>query len=149
MTSHVKIGALITTSQGRADLLFGRSLPSVLRQTSAPDAILVADDNDDEIAKAHIKSTIAAEHPTVWYSENKRTRHRSGTGSWNTGIDILSEQLGDDAYVAILDDDDNGLRATLSIAAKPLRRPTRRPMPFSPSSAGPIAQSARPSALRA
>jgi glycosyltransferase involved in cell wall biosynthesis len=44
--------------------------------------------------------------PNLYYIENERTKNNSGTGAWNTGFDFLKNLLGEESYVAILDDDD-------------------------------------------
>ena len=102
-----QLAVLIATSQGRVDLLFSRSLKSVLNQTVSPSLIVVVDDNNDSTISDAIKSRIEGlgiEH--LRYLKNSHIHGMSGTGSWNTGIEYINSYLGADSYTAILDDDD-------------------------------------------
>ena len=106
--SDIKIGVIIATSMARTESLFCRALPSVLHQTRLPDTIVVVDDNNLEEISIEIKTTIEKYGNTlINYVKNKRTKNMSGTGAWNTGIMFLSEKLGNDSYITILDDDDS------------------------------------------
>lgn len=108
MKTDKKIGVVIATSMRRIDSLFSLSLQSVLDQTVSPDCIVVVDDNNDsDISQTIEKRINALDNPIVHYIKNKRTKNMSGTGAWNTGIDFLTERIGEDNYVAILDDDDS------------------------------------------
>ncbi len=103
----IKIGALITTSMGRIDELFNRSLKSALKQTMQPDVIIVVDDNDDIALSRIIKRKIEDLNiPYLHYLSNTHTKHMSGCGAWNTGLEFLKKRNGKESYVAILDDDD-------------------------------------------
>lgn len=101
-----KIGILIATSLGRAQLLYERALASVFNQTVNPDYLLVVDDNDDDGLFFVLNDYLKDRQFPCCCIRNKRIKHMSGTGAWNTGIDYLSKALGEDAYVCILDDDD-------------------------------------------
>ncbi|MBO4698049.1 glycosyltransferase family 2 protein [bacterium] len=106
--SDIKIGVIIATSMGRTENLFSCSLNSVLLQTRLPDTIAVVDDNNFEEISIEIKARIEQSgNPLINYIKNKRTKNMSGTGAWNTGIMFLSEKLGNDSYITILDDDDS------------------------------------------
>ena len=106
--SDIKIGVIIATSMGRTESLFSRSLNSVLLQTRLPDTIVVVDDNNLEEISIEIKTKIEQYGNNLLnYIKNKRTKNMSGTGAWNTGIMFLSEKLGNDSYITILDDDDS------------------------------------------
>ena len=92
----------------RTEMLFGRSLCSVLKQTLQPDCIVVVDDNNDTTISAEIANQIEfIGNSTVYYVKNKRTKNMSGTGAWNTGAEFMEKKLGGDSYFAILDDDDS------------------------------------------
>ena len=86
-----QLAVLIATSQGRVDLLFSRSLKSVLHQTVSPSLIVVVDDNDDSAVSDTIKSRIEGLRiNTLHYLKNTHTHGMSGTGSWNTGIEYTT-----------------------------------------------------------
>lgn len=101
----MKFAALIATSMKRSDLLQNRSLKSVLNQTRFPDSIVVVDDNEDNSESQKIHD-ILLDYPNVIYLKNTHTHGMSGTGAWNTGIEFIADQLGEDCFVCILDDDD-------------------------------------------
>lgn len=50
-----KIGVIIASSLNRNDLLFSRSLNSVLSQSKPTDHILIVDDNQDETTSKDIE----------------------------------------------------------------------------------------------
>ncbi len=104
-----KIGVVIATSMNRIETLFTISLRSVLKQTVLPDCIVVVDDNNDELVCQEIEHRIQdlKTDCRIYYSRNQRTKNMSGTGAWNTGIQLLCEVLGEENYIAILDDDDS------------------------------------------
>lgn len=103
----IKIGVLITTSMGRIDDLFNKSLKSALKQTIQPDTIIVVDDNDDIALSRIIKRKIEDLNISyLHYLPNTHTKHMSGCGAWNTGLEFLKKKNGKESYVAILDDDD-------------------------------------------
>lgn len=103
-----KIGVLIATSMNRIESLFNVALDSVLNQTKQPDIVLVVDDNNDDSVSNIIRQKIHnLNNPIIRYMKNTRTKNMSGTGAWNTGIYYLSDCLGMDSFVAILDDDDS------------------------------------------
>ena len=54
-----KIGVIIASSLNRNDLLFSRSLNSVLSQSKPPDHILIVDDNQDETTSKDIEQRIS------------------------------------------------------------------------------------------
>lgn len=114
------ITVLIATSQQRTDWLIGRSLPSVYRQEGiSPQQIkvLIVDDNQNEDETPKIRAGIEflrtslalpANHFQTNLIHNAKTKHMSGTGGWNTGIEHIYQQypLG---FTSILDDDDEYL----------------------------------------
>lgn len=109
MNADRKIGVVIATSMNRISTLFSVSLQSILKQTVLPDCIIVVDDNNDELVCQDIEHRIQnlKTDCRIYYTRNKRTKNMSGTGAWNTGIQLLTEVLGDENYIAILDDDDS------------------------------------------
>ena len=108
MSDNPKIGVIIATSMSRIEMLFSRSLYSVLKQTMQPDCVVVVDDNNDTAVSDEITKQIALiGNPTVYYVKNNHTQNMSGTGSWNTGVEFMSKKLGGESYIAILDDDDS------------------------------------------
>ena len=104
-----QIGVLIATSFQRTGLLFGRSLASVLNQTYPPDFIVIIDDNQNENEFEEIlEKTARLNRQNIFCIRNFKTKHHSGAGAWNSGIDFLREKFDclDTGYIAILDDDD-------------------------------------------
>lgn len=102
------VGVIIATALSRTDLLFSRSLPSVLKQSHQADTILIVDDNEDPEEADRIQATLAQMRtPNVRYMRNAGAHAMSGTGAWNTGLQALSQMLEPRDYVAILDDDDS------------------------------------------
>lgn len=103
-----KIGVVIATALDRTECLFSLALHSVLHQTVAPDCVVVVDDNTDDSVCCKIEEGIKAlADDRITYVKNARTKGMSGTGAWNMGIEFLTKKLGEDNYIAILDDDDS------------------------------------------
>ena len=103
-----KIGVIIASSLNRNDLLFSRSLNSVLSQSKTPDHILIVDDNQDETTSKDIEQRILKlKNNKIHYIKNSQTPNMSGSGAWNCGIKWYENFLEDDDYMAILDDDDS------------------------------------------
>lgn len=104
---NIRLGVIIATALRRTDLLFSRSLKSVLEQSYQPDYILIVDDNFDlDESKSIRKKICQLNNEKLHYIHNTRTRGMSGTGAWNTALDWYTKELSDNDYVAILDDDD-------------------------------------------
>jgi glycosyltransferase involved in cell wall biosynthesis len=104
-----QLGTIIAASFDRTDLLFSRSLKSVLNQTYPPDFIVIVDDNQNENEYENIlEKTNKFDNKNIFCIRNSRTKHNSGTGAWNSGIDFLNNKFNnfDNSYIAILDDDD-------------------------------------------
>jgi glycosyltransferase involved in cell wall biosynthesis len=92
----------------RNDLLFGRSLASVLSQSVKPDCVLVVDDNDNTHFSDELVAKLNFYHnPNLHYFKNCHTHGCSGTGAWNSGIEWYASQFIDCDYIAFLDDDDS------------------------------------------
>ncbi|MGF7109152.1 glycosyltransferase family 2 protein [Treponema pedis] len=103
----IKIGAIIATSLNRTELLFNRSLPSILNQTRKPDFILIVDDNKDKNIRLKNKKYLKnLKQDSILYLENKKIKGMSGTGAWNTAISWYKKNISDNDFIAILDDDD-------------------------------------------
>lgn len=103
-----RIGVLISTSMCRNDLLFGRSLASVLSQSVEPDSILLVDDNENSHASEELVAKLNSYHnPKIHYLKNYHTHGFSGTGAWNSGIEWYTSKFNDCDYIAFLDDDDS------------------------------------------
>ena len=94
--------ALVATYP-RVKALLTTSIPSIARQIRLPDALVIVSDKQrlpPEVLK-RIQSLIPETH--VIFLENRKTSGVAGT--WNTGLRFIGETF-PNAYVAILDDDD-------------------------------------------
>ena len=99
---------LITTSNNRWSKL-REAISSVAGQTHQPDAVLVVGDYEQgqDGEAADIEKLLFRDFGEKGrYTNNKRTLHHSGTGSWNTGIVEYARDYPGHSFVAILDDDD-------------------------------------------
>lgn len=116
MELNIQIGVIIATSFNRTELLFNRSLKSVLNQTLQPDFIVIVDDNINEGEFNTISESIKEfDFEYIYCIRNHRTRHCSGTGAWNSGLEFLQTKFSttNACYIAILDDDDEWERMYL------------------------------------
>ncbi|OAV75652.1 putative glycosyl transferase [Bacteroidales bacterium Barb7] len=107
--SLIQIGVIIATSFRRTNLLFNRSLRSVLQQTYSPDYIVIVDDNHDLNEFDIIRKKLhLINNSNIHCIRNFRVKHQSGTGAWNSGADFLQDKFYNlrQSYIAILDDDD-------------------------------------------
>lgn len=103
-----KIGVIIASSLNRNDLLFSRSLYSVLIQNRNPDYVLIVDDNQNESVSKDIEQRISKlRNNKIHYIKNSQTPNMSGSGAWNSGIKWYEKIFTEDDYIAILDDDDS------------------------------------------
>lgn len=85
------------------DYLLQMSLPSIRSQLHQPDlVVIVADSQPLNTEEQQLISQLLAPVPALFLNNQ---RIMGAAGSWNTGIDCLSAKY-QDAYVAILDDDD-------------------------------------------
>jgi hypothetical protein len=116
----MKFSVIIATSQNRTDWLINRSLTSIYNQKGIDSSewnVFIVDDNEKDSEFSEIKKRIEllrkelrlneTDFPTT-VLKNIRTRHMSGTGSWNTGIFEVYSQFSK-GFVSILDDDDEYL----------------------------------------
>lgn len=103
-----KLGVLIATSMDRRGLLYNRSLKSVLQQSRKADFILIVDDNNNDLVFDDIENYVSTLNNTSLFCiKNRHTKHMSGSGAWNSGIDWYSKIFSKNDYIAILDDDDS------------------------------------------
>lgn len=118
MRQNKNITVVIATAFGRTDWLINRSLKSVYTQSGLNPAfcqVLLIDDNrePDEIYRIRaevlrLREALKVNGFKTEVLKNNRTRFRSGTGAWNTGIHRAYQQW-PNGFVAILDDDDKYL----------------------------------------
>ena len=93
---------VLVTLTNRIHLHKSRTIPSLTRQSKGWDLLVVVDDSTestDEIRTLFESSGL----PQMVYVRNRRSR--GAAGSWNTGLSAIGERM-PDAWVAILDDDD-------------------------------------------
>ncbi|PSU27958.1 glycosyltransferase family 2 protein [Photobacterium lutimaris] len=93
---------LIATTP-RLSLFTEHALPSIVNQTHPPAAVVLVSDtrqlNQEE------KEPLQAELKDIPLYALTNSRSPGAAGSWNTGIDFISEHF-PDSYIAIIDDDD-------------------------------------------
>ena len=125
-TGNPPVFALVAAC-GRWELLFKRSLPSILKQTYLPCHILVIVDCglscEDELGAILASEGLAQaddgswgwqdpsprspKEPQIWFTLNRR-RQKSASGAWNTGLAAIRGMVtqAEGIWVAVLDDDD-------------------------------------------
>ena len=93
---------VLVTATDRPHLHSARTIPSLLRQTRPADAVVVVDDSMDcsDAIKASFGSATLNRLSVI-----RNARAKGAAGAWNTGLDFIRANFGD-AWVAILDDDD-------------------------------------------
>ncbi len=125
ITVQTKIYIIVATSKKRTDLLINRSLKSIYSQKKIDIEnieIIIVDDNfkiqKNEFSMEYkiIKNSIKKLRDILDFKKNQfkthllkntKTQFKSGTGSWNTGIEFIKELRQDkNSFTAILDDDD-------------------------------------------
>lgn len=87
----------------RIEALLTTSIPSIAEQSRLPDALVIVADHQSLPTDAHQAIRALIPVTEVHFLENTRTCGAAGT--WNTGLAFI-QQAWPDAYVAILDDDD-------------------------------------------
>jgi hypothetical protein len=103
MKAKFQIGIIIATSFKRTDLLFNRSLKSVLKQTYLPDYIVIVDDNQDINEFGIIQEKLySLNQPNIFCIRNFKTKFHSGTGAWNSGMEFLQNKFTDVKKVTLL-----------------------------------------------
>ena len=104
------VAVVATHGEDRLGLLTGRALPSIAKQTTKADLVIVVSDNDplnEFLDESDIKSCFEPGYQdNVRLINNNRTRGNSGTGAWNSGIFSALSTVGIDCWISILDDDD-------------------------------------------
>jgi glycosyltransferase involved in cell wall biosynthesis len=108
MSNDFQVGVIIATSFQRTELLFGRALKSVIKQTYPPDFIIIIDDNQNkdefDIISDRLKSISIS---NIFCIRNFKTKNYSASGACNSGVDFLCKKFKNNhGYIAILDDDD-------------------------------------------
>lgn len=94
---------VLMATKDRWSLLTERSLPSVRRQTTSPEALILV--NDGLPFSPEQQSQLGARVAPVPLTILANANHPGAAGAWNTGLQHLWRS-GYDGYVAILDDDD-------------------------------------------
>lgn len=93
---------LIATTP-RLLLLTENAFPSIINQTLTPAAVVLVSDNRP-LSKNEV-STLQATLQNVPLYTMTNSQKSGAAGSWNTGIQFISEHF-PDSYIAIIDDDD-------------------------------------------
>lgn len=115
------IAVVVAASGKRTAMLVERALPSIYRQQgiACEDvSVIVVDDNVDATELRRLEEGVAAVRAAsrlgpgafaTAVGRNQRTRGHSGTGAWNTGIQLAAARAARPRWIAILDDDDEFL----------------------------------------
>jgi glycosyltransferase involved in cell wall biosynthesis len=93
---------VVVTATDRSNFHLKRTIPSLLRQSKKWDNLIVVDDSTHSSVNIN-DNFFSANLPSFKLLENKKLK--GAAGAWNTAIDYINE-LSDDGWVAILDDDD-------------------------------------------
>lgn len=117
--TNVIIYVVIATSLNRTNMLINKALFSVYNQkkiNSSNIKILIVDDNKNDKEIDNIKNQVKILRSKFNFKfehifntkiiKNVKTKYYSGTGSWNTAIEIITNVKNENSYIAILDDDD-------------------------------------------
>ncbi len=118
----------VVATCGRPRLLRERALASIARQVRAPNAVVVVDDSAAASCRSENRAAVAAARGGGNWRYTLNARTAGASGAWNTGI-LEAMELAraarrrlDEAFVAILDDDDewapDHLQACEALAAK-------------------------------
>ena len=110
----MNIYALITTFN-RPELLVGRAFNSVVSQSQKPHKVVLVDNSTSALTKKTNKENFKLAFPEGTYLENQGSPGASGT--WNTGLDWIQSD-DPDAWVAVIDDDDEWFENHLEICSK-------------------------------
>ena len=87
----------------RTEALLTTSIPSIAQQLRLPDALVIV--TDRQCLPSDRRQALQALLPKTNVHFLANTRSAGAAGTWNTGLAFI-EQAWPDAYVAILDDDD-------------------------------------------
>ncbi|WP_162889457.1 glycosyltransferase family 2 protein [Vibrio ezurae] len=100
--------AVIVATKNRCDLLIGRALKALQRQTRKPNYLIICDDSDLQYRNKNRKATnqFSLLDCKIFYLENNRTKGASG--AWNSAVNALLAEESNPFEVALafLDDDD-------------------------------------------
>lgn len=102
MTPLPGCSALVAT-RNRWELLVGRALPSIRRQTCAVREVVVVNDGASFDAEQQVALRRLLHPLPLVVLDNRRAR--GAAGAWNTGLEHLLA-MSRDGFVALLDDDD-------------------------------------------
>src|SRR5690554_2857988 len=97
------IATLIATKP-RLDMLTQHGLPSIAAQRLKPRVIVVV--SDERPFSAEEKNNLRSLTPSVEILFKQNQHAPGAAGTWNTGFSVLNE-LYQDCYVAVIDDDDH------------------------------------------
>lgn len=117
-----QVCVIIATSMDRTNLLIQRSLISIYKQTNIDSKlikVIVVDDNEsdntglpytlgdirNQISILRHQLNLPLNAFETFVLPNLKTKHHSGSGAWNTGIESAIQNY-PKSYIAILDDDD-------------------------------------------
>jgi glycosyltransferase involved in cell wall biosynthesis len=95
--------AALVATRNRWELLLGRALPSIRRQTRAVHQVVVVNDGAPFDAEQRLALQHLLEPVPLVVLENRRAR--GAAGAWNTGLEHLLASSRE-GFVALLDDDD-------------------------------------------
>lgn len=88
----------------REESLIETSIPSIANQSILPDEVVIVSDRCTLSQKTKNKITDILSKTKVVFLDN--THNKGAGGSWNTGLEYIQE-IWNNPYVAILDDDDS------------------------------------------
>jgi len=141
----INIYVVIATSLNRTKMLINKALSSVYNQKNInPNDIniIIVDDNTDDREINNIKNQVKTLRSKFNFQseqmfntkviKNIKTRYHSGTGSWNTAIEIIDNIKNEKSYIAILDDDDAYCVDYLSVIIDELNKQPNLIAIFSP-----------------
>lgn len=114
----------LIAAHNRPHLLAHRALPSVAAQTRQPDLLIIADDSEPKFRARHrriAEEFARTKNMRVLHLPNKR--EKGASGAWNTGVLTALAEVANpgNAYLAVLDDDDEWAPAHLANAENVLR----------------------------
>lgn len=108
MTSQIKLAVIVAT-KNRHKLLAERSLPSIARQSTPPDFLIVCDDSDLDIRRLNQDTVEDVEIPNCSVTYCVNTRTDGASGCWNSAVTYLASHVdsAENVILAFLDDDDS------------------------------------------
>lgn len=96
-------------TKNRHKLLAERSLPSIARQSTPPDFLIVCDDSDLDIRRLNQNTVEDIEIPNCFVTYCVNTRTDGASGCWNSAVTYLASHVdtAENVILAFLDDDDS------------------------------------------